>query len=139
MSCTECSNKIPHIMIPSCMDGVGAEGLLEMASKIAAVNTSKGFTLKDVSFGEVIALIHSELSEALEEYREGNPINYTYYNNKNILKPELKPEGVPSELADVIIRVLHFCHVHHINIGEMIEEKLRYNTTREHRHGGKKL
>lgn len=51
------------------------------------------------SLGEVLALIHSELSEALEEYRNNTPA--LYYK-------ELKPEGLAVELADVIIRIYDY-------------------------------
>lgn len=54
-------------------------------------------------FGELIALCHSELSEALEEYRAGNPPCKIYY------RYDKKPEGIPMELADVIIRILDMC------------------------------
>lgn len=64
------------------------------------------------SFGEVIALIHSELSEALEEYRNGHKPTETYYSNGG------KPEGIPSELADVVIRVLDWCGHEKIEIDE---------------------
>ena len=85
--------------------------------------------------GEDIALFHSEISEALEEFRNGRPLNDTYYN------PEAptKPEGVPTELADVFIRILAFAYEHHIDLGKAVLEKMAYNESRPFRHGGKKL
>ena len=50
-----------------------------------------------------------------------------------------KPEGVPSELADIVIRALDFADLHDIDLGAAIEGKLAYNVTRGHRHGGKAL
>lgn len=66
------------------------------------------------SFGEVIALIHSELSEALEEYRNGHAPTETYYSKGG------KPEGIPSELADVVIRVLDWCGHENITLNTKI-------------------
>ena len=51
---------------------------------------------------------------------------------------DVKPEGIPIELADVIIRVLDLCGRYGIDIEAAIREKHAYNLTREHRHGGKK-
>lgn len=50
----------------------------------------------------------------------------------------LKPEGIPSELADIIIRVLDICGYHRIDIAAAIADKMAYNETRSHRHGGKR-
>ena|SRR5690242_6968795 len=82
------------------------------------------------NFGELIALAHSELSEALEEYRNGHAMNEIYFLNG-------KPEGVGIELADCIIRILDTAEVHGIDLEEVIRLKIDYNKTRPDRHGGK--
>lgn len=82
-------------------------------------------------FPEVIALIHSEASEALEEYRNGHPLDEVYFGDGE------KPEGVPVELADIVIRVLDFCEFAGIDLESIIDLKNDYNKTRPYRHGGK--
>lgn len=104
------------------------------------------------NFGEALSLIHSEISEALEAYRDGDDIKdigYEYpdtYDLKNGLDEvvavstdgEPKPVGVASELADVIIRIFDLAEGLGIPVVDALMEKHTYNLSRPHRHGGKR-
>lgn len=83
------------------------------------------------TFGEQIALIHSEVSEALEAYRD-----WGIYPN---ITSGGKTEGVPSELADILIRVFDTAGKQKIDLGRALIDKISFNFTRQHRHGGKAL
>lgn len=88
-------------------------------------------------FGTLIALGHSELSEALDEAR-GHGLTEVYYEIQE--DGRRKPCGVPSELADAVVRILDTAG--EIGIDDLtphILEKLEYNRTRGERHGGKKF
>lgn len=104
--------------------------LNDLAAKVHETAVAHGWWEKPPSFGEVVALIHSEVSEALEEYRHKRPMVYLC---------EGKPEGIATELADAMIRILDYCASEGIDIDAAMEQKMEYNKTRPYRHGGKAL
>jgi NTP pyrophosphatase (non-canonical NTP hydrolase) len=79
---------------------------------------------------EMLALIHSEISEALEEHRKGVDPTDVYYREE-----DNKPEGFGVELADAVIRILDLAEGLGINLADRIQEKLEFNRTRPHKHG----
>lgn len=107
--------------------------LNELAHEIHVIAQQHGWWEPPIrSFGELISLCHAELSEALEEHRNHHSPNEVYLVGE-------KPEGIPIELADVIIRILDMCGHYGINIEEAVRQKIEYNKTREYKHGGKKI
>lgn len=126
---------------------------------IAAWNNAEahGFHETDRGFPEEISLIHSEVSEALEEWRDGRDFNEVHYTAKyerldykgEVVKVEIpapqfradgsmnKPEGIGMEAADSIIRWADCDENRGLDLGERIVEKHRYNVTRPYMHGKK--
>lgn len=99
----------------------------EVAAQIHEWAVRKGFWEhgKERNDGEMIALMHSELSEALEALRRGNP-------------PDDKIPGftgAEAELADTIIRIMDTAHARGWRVAEAISEKMAYNEGRPHKHG----
>lgn len=91
----------------------------------------------DRTFSDHIALMHTELSEAFEEYRNGNELKEIYFSHDEAEFD--KPEGVPVELADVVIRIMHFFAQQGLDLDATIRLKQDYNHKRKFRHGGKRL
>ncbi|MDR1631224.1 MAG: hypothetical protein LBS36_13585 [Oscillospiraceae bacterium] len=117
----------------------------QLAKEIHENAVEKGWWEEEPSFAEIIALCHSELSEALEEYRDGNPNLYckTQKTEDCICDCEscdvVKPEGIAVELADCVIRILDWCGKEGIDMNAIINTKHQYNKTRPYRHGGKRI
>ena len=95
-----------------------------MKARILADNTAKGFWDAPRNVGELIALMHSELSEALEAHRKDLDDNHLPHR-----------KGVEVELADCMIRIMDTAAGLNLNVVEAMIEKLAYNRTRAHKHG----
>lgn len=116
--------------------------LASMQREVYEVNTANGWFEEDRTVGDDIALLHSEVSEMLEAFREGGLADQTKdilggpYDNPEALP---KPEGFGSEAADVLVRLLDTCQRRGVDLAFEFERKVTFNATRGHRHGGKAL
>jgi NTP pyrophosphatase (non-canonical NTP hydrolase) len=152
--------------------------LRDLQEKIGAANAAKGFhdrgdhlrarlnpdlnggewdkgdedALRDYTVAR-LALITTEVAEAIEEVRSGRGVTETYYSGGTpiphsdgtaYLLPSdprdadgnpRKPEGVPSELADIVIRTLDLADEWEIDLAAVIDEKLAFNAKRARMHG----
>lgn len=100
-----------------------------VASLVNEIANSKGWWKEERNEGELIALAHSELSEALEALRHGN------LASKKI--PEFS--SVEEEFADIIIRLMDHSMAKGYRVAEAMIAKIEFNKTRDHMHGGKKF
>ena len=102
--------------------------LNELAYAFHVNNQNHGFNLGEVNISQQLMLIVDEATEAHEEYRSGHAPNYVYYSDTG------KPEGLPTELADIIVRTLALAAALDIDIGLVLEEKHEYNVSRPFKH-----
>lgn len=129
------------------------EDLKKFAEEAHQVSRSKGWydpELTPATDLERHMLIVSEIAEATEEVRNGNPPIYQIYESDGFsnLKTKIlpidykwsnssKPEGEAVELADAIIRILDYAEAKKLPLIEAMLMKNEYNKTRPYRHGGK--
>lgn len=101
-------------------------GKLMVDSKRIA--TEHGFETGWHNFSEKLMLIVSELSEALEEFRADKDEIY-------FRESDGKPEGIPVELADAVIRIAELAQSLNLPLEHAIQIKQAFNETRPFKHG----
>ncbi|MFZ4594194.1 MAG: MazG nucleotide pyrophosphohydrolase domain-containing protein [Verrucomicrobiaceae bacterium] len=117
------------------LDQVRTTGLRDLQDECYRVACEKGWHEEDeipptpVRMMTWMALLHSEVSEAVEDIRR-NKI-------QTVCREDGKPEGMASELADVIIRALDTAGAMGFDMETEIRTKVDFNKTRSHKHGGK--
>lgn len=123
--------------------------LNEYAKRSHETAKAHGFWETERNFGEMIALMHSELSEALEEHRAGRPAvweqhakdcDVTQHVGEGLVQCTCtpKPEGTAVELVDCIVRIVDMVDSLLEGTGLTVEDvmdiKMDYNDTRPYKH-----
>lgn len=135
--------------------------LNKLANEIHENAVAHGWWDNPPRFGEIVALCHAELSEALEEYRAGRPMLWHACEEGEQPYPSCapgdiydctmagqeekcayygaKPEGIAVEMADCLIRILDWAGHEGVDMDAIVRAKMDYNKARPYRHGGKRL
>ena len=129
------------------------EGIRQFAGEVHALAKEKGWWDAPRSPVECLALVHSEVSECVEDLRAPKPfwgadgmafveagITYSELRDCPDARRQLaKPVGPAVELADAVIRILDLAESQGWDIAKALSMKDAYNANRPYRHGGKTL
>lgn len=92
------------------------EGLNIKMRQVRELADAKGFSSQPERIWEMLALIHTEVSEATDAYKKGQPM-----------------QAVGEELADAIIRILHLLSALELDADELFEHKMQVNWERPYK------
>ena len=123
----------------------------KLAQEIHQNAIDKGFFEKEKNIGEMLCLIHSEVSEALEADRKDKYADVLYilkmedegydWQNSELSFTSAFEKNIKNtfedELADVMIRVMDLAAFKGIDLQFHIRQKMQYNKTRQKYHGKK--
>lgn len=117
----------------------------QLAKQVHQNAKDHGFFDKEKNIGEMLCLIHSEVSEALEADRKNDYcVLYPDSVKEIIAKPDFLDRyksfikgSFEEEMADIVIRVMDLCAFKNIDLEAHIKAKMRYNSLREYKHGKK--
>lgn len=103
--------------------------LNDYAEECMTISKSKGWydSDKDTILTKLL-LVHSEISEAVEELRIGKDVNDIYYDEKG------KPCGFSIEIVDSLIRTFDLCKKWNVDLDKAYSIKTEYNKSRPYRH-----
>ena len=96
---------------------MGPAGLNHKMAEVRELTDAKGFGSGEDRIWEMLALIHSEISEAADKYKKGEP-----------------HQAVGEELIDAIIRILHLCSALSLDPEALYQHKMALNWERPHRY-----
>lgn len=117
------------------MSSTRRQSIRAWQAEVYKVSADHGFHDEEIKNGvdvpAKLCLIHSEISEALEENRDPVAREKGHY----YVSPTGKPEGFGIELADAAIRIMDLAESMGIDLENMIEIKSGYNRTRPYKHG----
>jgi NTP pyrophosphatase (non-canonical NTP hydrolase) len=94
-----------------------AIGLNQKMLDVRALADGKGFSSEPERIWEMLALIHTEVSEATDAYKKGEPM-----------------EHVGEELTDAIIRILHLMSALNLDAEKLFQEKMKKNWERPYKY-----
>jgi NTP pyrophosphatase (non-canonical NTP hydrolase) len=101
----------------------------DLQNQVYILSVEKGFWDKKLNVLKEIALIHSELSEAVKEIETGRGLTEIYYDVND------KPLGFGIEIGDAMQRLMSLASEVGIDLEQAILMKHEYNKKRPYRHG----